>query len=321
MHRAALVSTSVLLLLLTTACANHIRFVESETDQSKQTVLEQAYAIDTPGGVIDQPQIELALFKQEVVETQSAKRITKTEELTPYRGGREAFEVPAGLVSLPLSFAFNLIDCLLFGYIPNDVVYGYTHWTFAALNPALNTESSDRKQTRVVEERTEETGRARETVRTALAGATVHAALDGAAPHRIEADANGGVRLELIDLLDPGSRRSPRRLTIQALPKGAAEAVLEESLFLDRSLARSLRLAGPALARAQGGSGEDRAIGIYALDQLGFRRRSAELHDQTFDQLRSDTATLESLQRRLDELYDQQPDVVPLLSGPAAPEE
>jgi hypothetical protein len=296
------------------ACANHIRFVDTEQDEEKRSTLAVRYGVEGPAEVLEVAKPRLTFFKSETVETRTERTVTRVEEKTPYLGSREFYEVPGGLFSIPLSFVFNALDCVLLGYIPNEPVYGYTAWTFSALNPFLNTEDANRKQVFPIHKESREFKRSEALVRSPLAQAAVALSLDG---HQVSArtDAEGVLQVNLLQLMDPrGPASAPRRLTV-ALRGAKGSDELQKSFFVDRALGLGMQRALPLVRMAGDPSAEPVALAraIYALDRLGFREESAVLHEAAHERLASRPDALAALSRGIDALYTSVPPVEELL--------
>src|SRR5262245_58021880 len=151
------------------ACANQVRFADTVSDREVRAVLETRYVVEPAQGTVDRTRLRLAFAREETIELRVEKTVTRTEELTPYQGVRELYEVPAGLVSVPLSLALNAADLALLGSLPSGFVYGFTSWSFAALNPFLNAESRGRIESRELSRGPGEIKRSQQTVRSPLA--------------------------------------------------------------------------------------------------------------------------------------------------------
>jgi len=316
-------STSGLVLsaVLLSACANHVQFIDKETERTTQSITATHFGIDAPEGVLQAPHLRVSLFKDESVETVTQRTTTRFEEYTPYNGGREFYEVPAGLVSIPLSFTLNFFDCILFGYIPNELVNGYTFWTFAALNPMLNAESSKRIEKREVLTETQETARESRVVRQVLGETPIELLLDDRAPYVVATSPQGLLNIDLLPLVAGELSYPPRRLAIVLRDASGGAEHVRHSYYLDRDLSARLFRAAPLLAETalETATAEDLSRAVYALDRLGFREASAKLHDDIYARRARSLEFLDQFRALLDAHYAQNSDLAQMLSAPAAP--
>jgi hypothetical protein len=320
--------TAVLLALCSLcACANHIRYSDQESDQERRSVLSARHTVSGPDSVLDQTQLRLAFFKQETVESRTERTIARYEEATPYRGAREVLEVPAGLVSVPLSFVFNGVDCLLLGYVPNELVNGYTSWTFAALNPFMNTESPERTERTQVSVETRDVGRSESAQHSAADGAAVGLALDGRPEQVRTLDAEGAIAMSLLDLMTGDDAGAPRRLNV-VLRDAAGAELLRQSFYLDRSLAVRMQRAALLAREVASPAIEPDALAraIYAIDRLGFREDAARIHESAHERFAAEPDRIEAIGQSIDRLYAENPalesvlgTVVPGLPASAEP--
>ena len=144
-------AAGALIALVLGGCANHVRYVDVLEEETRTDLRSQEHAIEGGGDTLRTSRITLKLVRIETYEDRIERRTVRQQEYTPYAGWRELYEVPGGLVSVPLSLGFNVLGAVLLGFIPDEAVRGYTSWTYAALNPALNVESAERMQRRPVE--------------------------------------------------------------------------------------------------------------------------------------------------------------------------
>jgi len=300
-----LVGSCLTLGLLASGCANHVRFVETERDRESVTPLESRHAIRAPEDLVSAPDVRIQLVRAQTLEIRRERSFTRSEERTPYRGARELWEVPSGLVSVPLSLLFNVTDVLLLGSVPNERVYGSTHWAFAALNPALNVEDAARIERRELQVRRQTLDSRREVKDTPLIDAALHVALDEGAVRVLRSDAEGAVSLHLIELIDAELPWPPRRVRLELRSDDGVNELAASGFFLERELAQRLASAAPLLAvrNLVDPSAEQWSAAVYGLDRLGFRTLSAELHDLAFQRWASAPERIERFRQRLDALH------------------
>jgi hypothetical protein len=295
----------VLVSLAVSGCANHVRYVESTSDRRSSEVVEQQYAVRGPAATVAEPSLRLELEKRETLAWRTERTRTRTEEYTPYQGVREVYEVPGGLVSLPLSFVFNVTDVLLFGYIPNEVVNAYTFWTFAALNPALNAENALRVEKGEVASETEQIEGEKQVQTSPLKRFAVAVSLDAGEPQTLISDAEGRLDLDLLQLLPATLGWPPRRVSLEGRDPKTGQSVIAQSYFLDRQLSERLLRAAPLLALhgSPDAGVPELARAVYGLDQLGFRKEAAQIQDAIYARWQTSPELLTAFRTTLDRHY------------------
>jgi hypothetical protein len=128
-------------------CANHLK-VETHTEtEIVRDKISQAVDIETNAGSL----VTTALVNVEVQDSQIFKLKTfesksEYDVVTPYRGVLEIYEVPMGIVLLPIGVVVNVLDFATLGLLPNKLTDVLLDWSFAGMNPVLNIESEDRTE-------------------------------------------------------------------------------------------------------------------------------------------------------------------------------
>ena len=126
--------------------------------------------------------------------------------------------------------------------------------------------------------------------------------------------ADGVLQVNLLALGDPRPASAPRRLTISLRGAAGAEE-LSKAFFVDRALALGIQRALPLVRLGSVASVEPAVLAraIYALDRLGFREESAQVHEAAHDRLAGSPDQLAALTRGIDALYASVPPVEELL--------
>jgi len=221
-------------------CANSLRTLEVEDGLERNEMTQTRFDIRAPEGPLRTSLVILEVDAEDVTVSSSARTVRMIEEVTPYQALRELYEVPGGLVALPLSFVWNALDMLLLGFIPNEVVEPFTHWTFAALNPVLNAESASRVERRDLGTRLlPGTNESQRTVRPA-ATQWIEVSLAGAPSVRLATDAHGRLSLFLDELPWPRDLGIPRSV-VATVPTADGEGARAE-IELDADFAEYLAL-------------------------------------------------------------------------------
>ena len=275
-----LVIALVTLTSLCTACANHVRFVDVKDDIRAKSVAESRVVIEPRADVLDTERVALRFAREDRVDARDRTTVTKIDEFTPYSVAHELYEVPVGLVSIPLSLVFNAVDGVLLGWVPNKLVDGYTYWTFAALNPFMNAESDARIDHREVGKVQKDGDAREELVSTPLRDVEVGVQLDELPPVRLRTDATGSVSIDLLELA-AASYGSVRKVTI-AIPAADARPAFSQGMYVGRELSERLIAASTHVRTLEESSASASALAeaVQMLDRLGFRAQSLRLEDE-----------------------------------------
>ncbi len=299
--RTALIASLGLAL---SGCANQIRMEETDSEIPRQELIKQSFSVDRADELIESPQVKLR-FSTVAVYNRKIEFVTiRTEEFTPYSGWREFYEVPAGLLTAGPAIVFKILDVLTLDFIPNEASNGFATWSFAALNPFLNAQSSNRSTTLVTEDITGETEVTTETLRVPLPNLPVHVRINGIPAEELRTNDEALLSFHLLDILPGRIEEAPRKLIVSG-PPGSAAAEMREEIFIDRNLGQNLVTASNYLVRydATRYSLEYLANSIYTLDQLGFKAYSIRLEDRIIAQRGYDEEAIAKLKLQLGILY------------------
>ncbi|MFQ5513133.1 MAG: hypothetical protein ACE5FG_01750 [Myxococcota bacterium] len=312
-----------LLGVMAAGCVNHIREVEFEAREREAEVKERRYEAGALPELLETARLELPLSQRERIETRIEITLTKVEEVTPYSAPRELYEIPLGLVSIPLSLATNLLGVILPGVVPGHVVSSYTAWSFAAANPALNTESPDRTAQREIAVETRQTDVRENIVEGPLGSWPVEVRYDAGAPVRLQTDSEGRLSFHVLEAGATGLSAVPRKLMLKVLSTDALAPPLELELYVDRGLARRIFTASRLLPVVEGETVSSNRLSqaVYALDRIGFKEYSLRLEDEIYARFEDSPAFLSRFRSTLGQLYsgELEPDVPIDLTAPAPP--
>ncbi len=273
-------------------CVNHVRFLDVQREVKASESVSAAYRIEGARPVLREPSLELSVARVETYRDLRTRTTVMFEEYTPYRGVRELYEVPIGLLAISPSVVANLLG-----------LDGHANRAWAAANPFMNVEDRHRleqRELRIIDSRTDADERR---VRTPLVGSSVEVRFDEAQPVAFRADEHGLVRFHLLDLVKPRLSLRPRKLFV-TLERDEGEPIIREFL-LQRDLARSVGKARQHVLALQQGSAtvESLADAIYGLDQLGFEAYSLGAEEAITARYSADTLFLVEFEDTLDGLY------------------
>lgn len=290
--------------LALSGCANQMFLEETDKKIPRKELIKQSFSIGGASELIQAPQVNLSFSTVAVYNSKIEFVRIRTEEFTPYSGWREFYEVPAGLITAGPAVLFKLLDLLTLDFIPNEKSNGFANWSFAALNPFINAQSTKRSTTLVTEKITGETEATTETLRVPLPNLPVHVRISGTPAEELKTDDEAHLTFHLLDILPGRIEEAPRKLIVSG-PPGSAAAEMREEIFIDRDLGQNLVTASNYLARydATRYSMEYLSNSIYTLDQLGFKAYSIRLEDRIIAQRGYDEEAIADLKLRLKMLY------------------
>lgn len=129
-------------------CANTVRpydDTEDRVDRTDMGVKRTVLFTPDPPNSVDFVATAATVNKQQVKKYQV---FIHGEVVTPYEGWREIYEVPAGLVLIPVSLCSHIISVFSFGVYPFSFSNEITDLAYSGVNPALNWESESRTEKR-----------------------------------------------------------------------------------------------------------------------------------------------------------------------------
>jgi len=263
------------------ACANHVRYSSDAFETRPRDLVHVATVVEPAEPVLTSPMVELELLADQTAVVRRLRTRVRFDESTPYKSGHELWEVPVGAICVPVLAVTRLIDLVGFGFVPDKSLDEFAGFSFAALNPLLNTESRSRVRKREVSRETEELDREVMRQLEPLAGAPVTLALDARAAKTLHSDARGRVRVELLALAPDTLPGRPRVLRVAVESDGERERHAIElpiSRALGAKLARAIESRGRA--QAPGATPEQVGRSLAELDALGFSASALALETE-----------------------------------------
>lgn len=285
-----------LCLAAASGCANHVRFEDEIREREAREVIRATARIETSGPVIAQSAVELSLSADEQVRVRRRETLVRLDEETPWRARNELWEVPEGLLTVPVFLALHAVDKLCLGLIPDEPIDAGMDFGFAALNPALNVESEARLRRHEVTRRSRELEPVEERETRPLTDTPVVLSLAQGPSQRLVSDADGRVRVELLALVNDVPAAPPRTLRIEVAGEGLRRATVRELPLTRPISARVVRAAkARAAARAPGVSAEAAAQALGALTVLGFPESALALEHELRDRQHANSAWISQL--------------------------
>jgi len=173
---------------------------------------------------------------------------------------------------------------------------------FAALNPALNVEAPDRVVGREVGRRSRDVDGGEERASRPLSGVPVVVTLAAGPSQALTCDADGRVRVELLELVRGVPEPAPAVLHVEVAGDGVrapASIELPLSRALRARLVRAARARVAALAPEVSPDGAARALAL--LDGLGFRDSALRVEQELRDRQHANAAWLSRLDLALED--------------------
>lgn len=266
----------LLIPVLLTSCANHLR-TETLNDPKKVTSepkLEYFILLDTE--IVNSHRISLKVEQLETREVKDAQDISEVEFYTPYQGAREFYEFPVGIVLLPVAIVVNLTDFVLLGLIPDRFTDTTLDMSFAGMNPALNIESNERSENKILKtyEKVIHVGEDIKRVPARMTDVTVSSGEDFKAV--LQTDEKGALIIDLLSKEYLAKISDLRELQISA---GKDKSEDKKTVVLARELSFNIKKAKKSLlAYFQSKTPESLAETIYYLEkELKFEKLGADL--------------------------------------------
>ncbi len=296
-------------LCLLPACANHIRYVDAESEKRDTTPKSTSYVIESNSPEVETDIVKLDVMKVSVTDESSARSTTKYEEYTPYDGTREIWEVPVGIVCMPLALLLNLGDILTFGMIPNETVDGFTAWTFAAANPFMNPEDPERVEKRPVETIVKEGETKEHREETPLANVNVAVHFDDNDGPIMKTDSKGALGFSVLDVITESLQTRPRKLIVSTPDPAGGSEVIQREMYIDRDLAARIYEARTHVLAYKNGPHDPATMGeaVAVIDQLKFKDYSLTMEDKITQEFGGDEQFMVGFRSKLDQYYAVQP--------------
>ena len=286
--------------LFLTSCANHLR-TETLNDPKKITSepnLEYFILLDSE--IVNSHRISLKLEQLETREVKDAQDISEVEFYTPYQGAREFYEVPMGLVLLPVAVVINLGDFLLLGLIPDRITDNTLDMSFAGMNPGLNIESTDRSENKILKTYEKVIHVGKDIKRVPARNTDITVSSGDAFSKILKTDDKGSLTIDLLSKDYLVNISELRELTITA---GKEKSEDKKTLVLARELSFNIKKAKKSLlAYFQSKTPEKLAETIYYLEkELKFEKLGADLEKRELSG--KDADFKKAYEKKLEELF------------------
>ncbi|MCM8539882.1 MAG: hypothetical protein NE328_06355 [Lentisphaeraceae bacterium] len=286
--------------ILLTGCANHLR-TETLNDPKKVTSEpELEYFILLDSEVVNNHRILLKVEQLETREVKDAQDISEVEFYTPYQGAREIYEVPMGIVLLPVAVVINLADFVLLGLIPDRITDNTLDMSFAGMNPGLNIESTERSENKILKTYEKIIHVGKDIKRVPARLTDVYLVSGESFKEIAKTDDKGDLVIDLLSKEFLSKIADLRELSISV---GKEKSEDKKTLVLARELSFNIKKAkNSLLAYFQAKSPEKLAETIYYLEkELKFEKLGADLEKRELSD--KDDAFKKAYNQKLENLF------------------
>lgn len=276
--------------LLLAGCANTIRTYDDTEDRIERATIGTKYAVllnpEMPNS-FEFTATAATVHKQTVKKYQT---FTHGEVVTPYQGWREFYEVPCGLVLVPVSLCSHLISVFTFGVYPFSFSNDVTCVAYSGLNPCLNWESESRTEKRPLTSEDKLIDETEEDKVTPIPEAVLTVATSDIS-RDFKTDEFGTVKLTLVGL-DRGESIFRGDREFHFTVSGDAETT--HRLLISREFANKLLRARAAIMRYEAApTGRKLAETVKTLEELKFTGLAFQLEKRELARHQNDTAFMD----------------------------
>ena len=285
-------STALVLfcVFLLAGCANTIRTYDDTEDRIERATIGTKYAVllnpEMPNS-FEFTATAATVHKQKVKKYQT---FIHGEVVTPYQGWREFYEVPCGLVLVPVSLCSHLISVFTFGVYPFSFSNDVTCVAYTGLNPCLNWESDSRTEKRPIESEDKLIDETEEDKVTPIPEAMLKVATSDLT-REFKTDEFGTVKLTLVGL-DRGESifRGDREFHFTV----SGDTEITHRLLISREFANKLLRARAAIMRYETApTGRKLAETVKTLEELKFTGLAFQLEKRELARNQDNTAFMD----------------------------
>ena len=273
--------------LVLAGCANHLRDIESASQEEEKKPISVKYDLKLTPETIRDASYHVEIDKQESVEVKKFQVNTVKAIVTPYQGWREFYEVPAGIGLLPVSIGTHLVFICTFGIMPYEVPRYITNLSFTGMNPALNWENEERTEENLVSAERKLLSDVTENIKTPLAQQqiTVRSEKDN---RKFTTDEFGGFDLNFL-AMDEKDMFYPNARKISFVLEGTPERELKHVILTRDFLSRLSKAQARINTYRQNPSGKDLFDTVIYLEQNGFEQLAYSLEESELRRTANDS--------------------------------
>ena len=279
MARYCVICFIAVLMPVVSGCANFIRNYEATEDRVTRTLVgSKNDVVFKPSTPVDSEFTAVAV----TVNKEKVKKIQvfiRGEVETPYCWWREFYEVPCGLVLVPVSLCSHIISVFTFGVYPFSFSNQITDLAYSGLNPALNWESESRSVKKVTEAKEKMFDEQEEDKVIPIANAVI-ILQTGNLKRSLQSDKFGEAKVVLVGLNKEDSVFIGDREFIFSIE--GKKKMAPRQLLINRTFANKLLRARAAIQRYRFGrpSGKKLVQAVKSLEEMKFSRLAFQLEKQ-----------------------------------------
>ena len=263
--------------LLGGGCANHLRDLDTMSQEDDKRVLNVKYELKLSPETIRETSYHVEIQKLESVDIKKFQVRTVKSVVTPYQGWRELYEVPAGIGLLPVAIGSHFLFICSFGILPYDIPKSLTASSFTGMNPALNWESEERSEENLVLLDRKMLSHTTENIRTPLAQQEISVRA-GKQSRKFRTDDFGGFDLHFL-ALNPADAFFPTARKISFVAETAPGRELRHIILTRDFLARLLWARAKIDAYRINASGKELFDTVIYLEKNGFEQLAYALEE------------------------------------------
>lgn len=199
MFRKRFTVAAIVPLLLLSGCVNAIRTYDDTEDRIERIAIGSKNAVRFTPDPPENSEFTVTALRVNNQKVKKYQIFIHGEVVTPYEGWRKCYEMPCGLLLVPVSLCSHLVSAVTFGVYPFSISNHITDLAYSGLNPCLNWEDEDRSEKRPLESKEKLIDEAEEDQESPIPGAAITVAT-GDSRRRLTADRFGTVKLPLVAL-------------------------------------------------------------------------------------------------------------------------
>ena len=285
-----LMAMAAAMICVCTGCANVVRpydDTEDRVDRTELGVKRTVLFTPDPPNSVDFTATAATVNKQQVKRYQV---FIHGEIVTPYEGWREIYEIPTGIVLIPVSLCSHIISVFTFGVYPFSFSNAVTDLAYSGVNPALNWESESRTEKQPLTSTEKLIDEQEEDKITPIQNATILVET-GDFNRKFTADKFGNVALKFVALERDNSLFRGDRVFLFTVDN---DTKVTRQLLISRDFANHLLRARAAIMRYESApSGRNLSRAVKTLEEMKFTGLAYLLEKRELEKNRNNSAFLE----------------------------
>lgn len=295
MLRIFLFSAAVAAILSTVSgCANAIRTYDDTEDRIERTVIGTKNTVRFTPEVPENSEFTVTVLRVNKQKVKKYQVFIHGDVVTPYEGWRQCYEMPCGLLLVPVSLCSHLVSVFTFGVYPFSVSNNITDLAYSGLNPCLNWESEERSEKHPLEFKEKLVDESEEDQESPIPNAVL-TIVSGGERRKFTADQFGVVKLSLVGLSHEESIFKGDR--VFEFFVGDDPQPVRQWLISRRFANQLLRARATILRYESSPSGRSLVQAVKALEGLKFTVLAYQLEKRELTKHAKDTAFIEEFNR------------------------